>query len=146
MPHLTPREQAYRCFAHAAPWMPLDDLHAQWAAFGRRASTEAATRATSEAFAALAEEREALHAYTHAPQWCRRTGCLVVGLHEGSMDGLRVAAMHWYAAACAPQEHTEQSVEDHGVTHEDVQFLVTCAAHRQPAGEEERNGWEVMQV
>jgi hypothetical protein len=103
MPHLTPREQAYRCFAHAAPWMPLDDLHAQWAAFGRRASTEAATMATSEAFAALAEEREALHAYTHAPQWCRRTGCLVVGLHEGSMDGLRVAAMHWYAAACAPK-------------------------------------------
>ncbi|HEY6540891.1 MAG TPA: hypothetical protein VIZ18_08145 [Ktedonobacteraceae bacterium] len=45
-----------------APWMPLDPLTELWAAFGREATNPAAALAVSRAFAALADEREAVHA------------------------------------------------------------------------------------
>lgn len=44
-----------------APWMPLGPLTELWAAFSREATSREALLATSEAFAALTAEREALH-------------------------------------------------------------------------------------
>ncbi len=124
----TPPEEEHPFFsAQNAPWMPLDELAAVWAAFGCQASTATAARATSEAFAAIAEERAALHTYTTIPtmqrSWTsRRTQ--VVALHQCSIESLMQAATHWFAAACALQESIEQPVQENGVTHEHVQFLV----------------------
>ncbi len=44
-----------------APWMPLGPLTDLWAAFSKEATSREALLAASEAFAALADEREALH-------------------------------------------------------------------------------------
>jgi hypothetical protein len=52
------------------PWMPLGPLTELWAAFGREATNHEALLAASEAFAALAEEREAIrHLNWVAPVW-----------------------------------------------------------------------------
>src|ERR1700680_5048436 len=53
-----------------APWMPLGPLTELWAAFGKEAKSREALLAASAAFAALADEREALHNLNWlAPVW-----------------------------------------------------------------------------
>ncbi len=44
-----------------APWMPLGPLTELWAAFGKEATSREALLAARSAFAALADEREAIH-------------------------------------------------------------------------------------
>lgn len=73
------QHQPQDSFADADPshaWMPLDGLIQLWAAFGNDAcdgpETAAALQATSQAFAALAEERLAFRQYT-----LLRAQCLV---------------------------------------------------------------------
>jgi hypothetical protein len=53
-----------------APWMPLGPLTELWAAFGKEATSREALLAASAAFAALADERQALHNLNWlAPIW-----------------------------------------------------------------------------
>ena len=64
--------------ATVAPWIPLDDVLAQWAAFGRETSSPEQIEAVSHAFAALAFERQALHAsasFTQARHPTYQTQC-----------------------------------------------------------------------
>src|SRR5260370_24746530 len=48
-----------------APWMPLGPLTELWAAFSKQATSREALLAASEAFAALADDRQAIH----NPHW-----------------------------------------------------------------------------
>jgi hypothetical protein len=94
-----------------APWMPLDDVAAGWAAFGREAATAAATKAASEAFAALAEERRALRSVIKAAQGPTPAFSLWSGPFfkcERALEALSDAAMHWLAAAQEVARHANQ--------------------------------------
>ena len=56
--------------AQPAPWMPLGPLTELWAAFGKEATSREALLAAREAFAALADEREAIHTLNWlTPAW-----------------------------------------------------------------------------
>lgn len=108
-----------------APWMPLDPLTELWAAFGREATSPAAALAVSRAFAALADEREAVHALNWlSPAWlpsASRTGAatepsvysLLVG-QEVIIESLSRAAAHWYEATRALLEYAEQPPRSEG--------------------------------
>ncbi len=103
--------------SHNAPWMPLDDIAAVWAAFGREATTAAATRAASEAFAALAEERRALRSVIEAAQGPTPAFSLWSGSffkRERALEALSDAAMHWLAAAQEVAHHANQCALDTG--------------------------------
>jgi hypothetical protein len=96
--------------SHNAPWMPLDDVAAVWAAFGREATT-AATQAASEAFAALAEERRALRSVIETAQGPTLAFSLWSGSfhkRERALEALSDAAMHWLAAAQEVEYHANQ--------------------------------------
>jgi hypothetical protein len=98
-----------------APWMPLDDIAAVWAAFGREATTAAATKAASEAFAALAEERRALRSVIEAAQGPTQEFSLWSGsFHksERALEALSDATMHWLAAAQEVAYHANQCALD----------------------------------
>lgn len=98
-----------------APWMPLDDVAAVWAAFGREAATAAATRAASEAFAALAGERRALRSVIEAAQGATPAFSLWSGPFlkcERALEALSDAAMHWLAAAQEVALHANQYSSD----------------------------------
>ncbi len=93
-----------------APWMPLGPLTQLWAAFGKEATSREALLAASEAFAALADEREAIHNLNWlAPAWLRplqqeRTAPDAAPLslfvtQEVVIGALSRAANHWYEAA-----------------------------------------------
>jgi hypothetical protein len=109
-----------------APWMPLDPLTELWAAFGREATHPAAALAASHAFAALADEREAVHALNWLfPSWLPstpRTGAaaapsvfsLLLG-QEAIIEALSRAAAHWYEATRALLEYAEQPRTCEGV-------------------------------
>ena len=118
------REEDSSLFMEAAAfWIPLDELISLWAAFGREGTTAAATRVTSAAFAALAEEREALHAYIVVEGRSRtKQGIQAVGRHQGSIEALSLAATYWYDMARALEEHSEQCLQGelsyHGVVDE----------------------------
>lgn len=97
--------------APPAPWMPLEPLMDLWAAFGRVASSTEGLRATSQAFAALADERKALHElhqFTPAyfPQrarhgaWDRHTPT-PFETQEVVIASLQQASTHWFEAACS---------------------------------------------
>ena len=123
----TPPEQDRPPCTQNAPWMPLNELADVWAAFGRQTSTATAARATSEAFAAIADERAALHTCimtAHAQRWQTITCTQVVTLHQYSIESLVQAATHWFAAAYALQEYSELLIADDQITHEDAQSLV----------------------
>lgn len=96
----------------AAPWMPLGPLTELWAAFAREATAPDALLAASRAFAALADERDALHALNWlTPSWlpsAPRTDAAadppVLSLlvaQEAVIEALSRAATHWYEAALA---------------------------------------------
>lgn len=98
-----------------APWMPLDALADLWAAFGREISSPAAALATSCAFAALADEREAVHLFNWlAPARGRAGATSETSLYsqllgqESIIEALSRAATHWYDAARALLDVTEQ--------------------------------------
>ena len=107
--------------------MPLDDLVDTWTTFGRCASTADASMATSKAFAAIAEERAALRAYTLTTlETPTRTH--LVGWHQASIESLAQAAIHWFAAACALEEYADQLIADDEITHEEAQLCTTRGA------------------
>ncbi len=96
-----------------APWMPLGPLTELWAAFGREATNPAAALAVSRAFAALADEREAV-----APTWlpsASQPGVAVdppvfslLVAQEAIIEALSQAATHWYEATRALLDYAEQ--------------------------------------
>jgi hypothetical protein len=102
-----------------APWMPLGPLTELWAAFGREATSPEALLAASRAFAALADERDALHTLNWlAPAWlpsAPRTGAAaeptsfsLLMTQEAIIEALSRAATHWYEAARVLVEYAEQ--------------------------------------
>jgi hypothetical protein len=94
-----------------APWIALDEIAAVWAAFAREATTPAAIKAASEAFAALAEERRALRSVIEAAQGPTREFSLWSGSfhkRERALEALSDAAMHWLAAAQEVAYHANQ--------------------------------------
>jgi hypothetical protein len=98
-----------------APWMPLGPLTELWAAFGREATSREALLAASEAFAALAEEREAIHHLNWAaPAWPYKsvaadpTVYSLLVTQEAIIEALSRAATHWYEAAHALVEYAGQ--------------------------------------
>ena len=98
-----------------APWIPLDDIVAVWATFGREATTAAATKAASEAFAALAEERRALRSVIEAAHGPTKDFSLWSGSFyksERALEALSDAAMHWLAAAQEVAYHANQCALD----------------------------------
>lgn len=102
-----------------APWMPLEPLMDLWAAYGREAESVSALRATSAAFAALAEEREALQ---NAMQLAERVNATPAryqqvvqqpdcypshaDAQQSIVEALTRAAQHWYEAALLLAEAT----------------------------------------
>ncbi len=101
--HADPPPTQAAC-AMPPPWMPLDAVLDCWAVFGKATHGSEALRATSAAFVALAEEREALHMANR-----------LADLHGGPLSALgneppflgqqpviellTQAATHWYEAA-----------------------------------------------
>src|SRR5713226_3204684 len=105
--------------APPAPWMPLGSLTDLWAAFGKEATSREALLAASEAFAALADEREALHALNWlAPAWphaFQRENTVadpalfsLFVTQEAVIEALSRAATHWYEAARALVDYAGQ--------------------------------------
>lgn len=89
-------------------WMPLDELAELWAAYGSAARGVEALTATSAAFAALAEEREALHAATllTSIDWRSRVApAFGKPRHflqqQEIIESLSRAAAHWFEAVRA---------------------------------------------
>lgn len=89
-------------------WMPLDELAELWAAYGSAARGVEALTATSAAFAALAEEREALHAATllSRSDWRSRVASTFGKprhflQQQEIIESLSRAAAHWFEAARA---------------------------------------------
>ncbi|HEY6539437.1 MAG TPA: hypothetical protein VIZ18_00790 [Ktedonobacteraceae bacterium] len=106
-----------------APWMPLEPLTELWSAFGREATSPAAVLAASRAFAALADEREAVHilnwlAPARLPVAPQASAIVEASLfsrlvaHEGIIEALSRAATHWYEAARALLDVTDQPSTD----------------------------------
>jgi hypothetical protein len=104
-----------------APWMPLGPLTELWAAFGKEATSREALLAASAAFAALADEREAIHTLNcPVPAWppsSHHTSAAtapasfsLVVMQEAIIDALSRAATHWYEAAHALVEYAGQPV------------------------------------
>jgi hypothetical protein len=102
-----------------APWMPLGPLTELWAAFGREATSPKALLAASSAFAALADEREAIYtlnwlvpARPHSPHHkSAATASASFSLfvtEEAIIEALSRAATHWYEAARALVEYAGQ--------------------------------------
>ncbi len=101
-----------------APWMPLGPLTELWAAFAREATTTDTLLAASRAFAALADERDAVHTLNWlAPTWrpsAPRTGAAgdpssfsLLVTQEAIIEALSQAATHWYEAARTLVEYAE---------------------------------------
>jgi hypothetical protein len=98
-----------------APWMPLGPLTELWAAFGREATNREALLAASEAFAALAEERDAIRQLNWVasarPYKSVASDPSVFSLlvtQEAIIGALSRAATHWYEAAHALVEYAGQ--------------------------------------
>ncbi len=105
--------------AQPAPWMPLGPLTELWAAFGKEATSRQALLAASAAFAALADEREALHNLNWpAPIWPQSAlsrsaaadpaSFSLFVTQEAIIDALSRAAIHWFEAARALVEQAGQ--------------------------------------
>ena len=99
---------------------------ALWAAFGQEAKTASATRATSAAFAALAEEREALHVYNDIIEARHRSakGVQRVGRYQDSIEALSLAADQWYTTACALEDYATQCLQGMEPVQQDLRTLI----------------------
>jgi hypothetical protein len=92
-----------------APWMPLEGLAHLWGGYGQTASHAEAFQAVSAAFAALAEEREAMSLYNGLSERHQRVVASHVldaplhtaTRHQSIIRRLSEAASHWFDAACA---------------------------------------------
>lgn len=95
-----------------APWMPLEPLMELWATYGRSAQSVSALKATSTAFAALAEEREALQSAMRLAERVNATPARYQQVYQPPdqypshavcqqeiVEALTHAAQHWYEAA-----------------------------------------------
>jgi hypothetical protein len=108
-----------------APWLPLDEVMTLWATFSREASSVDTARATSEAFTAVAKEREALHSFTLNQQLHARTPEQAVDLYQIGIDALTLAATHWFEAAYAlAKEATECSTQNDTVMQHTLRMLI----------------------
>lgn len=95
--------------ARPAPWMPLEGLAHLWGAYGQAASHAEAFQAVSAAFAALAEEREAMSLFNGLCDRHQHTAASraldaplhVATRHQSIIARLTQAASHWFDAACA---------------------------------------------
>ena len=95
--------------AGPAPWMPLEGLAHLWGMYGQTASHAEAFQVVSAAFAALAEEREALSLFnglSERHQHLAASHALDAPLHTATrhqsiIARLTEAASHWFEAACA---------------------------------------------
>ncbi|MGH2497749.1 MAG: hypothetical protein ACRDIV_23855 [Ktedonobacteraceae bacterium] len=101
--------------------MPLDELAELWAAYGDAARSVEALTATSAAFAALAEEREALHAVTLLARSDWRSGdapAFGKSRHflqqQEIIECLGLAAAHWFEAARALSNEESTPSSDQG--------------------------------
>ncbi len=112
--------------ASAYSWIPLDELVALWTAFGQEATTASATRATSAAFAALAEEREALHVYNAIIEEQHRSAKGVQGVdrYQDSIEALSLAADQWYTTAYALEEYAAQCIQGKESVQQDLCTLI----------------------
>jgi len=89
--------------------MPLEGLAHLWGAYGQAASHAEAFQAVSAAFAALAEEREALSLFNGLPERQQRVAASnaldaplhLATRHQSIIARLTQAASHWFDAACA---------------------------------------------
>jgi hypothetical protein len=99
--------------------MPLGPLTELWAAFGKEATSRESLLAASSAFAALADEREALHTLNWlAPAWPHSSthksaaadpaSFSLVVTQETIIEALSRAATHWFEAARALVEYAGQ--------------------------------------
>jgi len=91
--------------ADYAPWMPLEGLIQQWAAFAQEATTPFLSKAVSAAFAAFSYEQEAL-AFYHEAQTQHPLGTTsywpsVLEAYEPTLDDLERAIKEWTAVAYA---------------------------------------------
>ena len=116
-------------------WMPLDGLIQLWAAFGNDAcdsSQTAALQATSQAFAALAEERLAFRHYTTI--CARRQQQFPPPLYreQGSpIEALQRAATHWLEVARLLEHYaTHWCQEDEGLQHDLLVLMVDARSQR----------------
>lgn len=118
---LHPEEAPQPSPAPPAPWMPLGPLTELWATFSKDATSRAALLAASHAFAALADEREALHNLNWlAPVWppsfssnsaaADPASFTLFVAQEAIIEALSRAATHWYEAALALVEQAGQPV------------------------------------
>jgi hypothetical protein len=116
-----PEEVPYSPSAPPAPWMPLGPLTELWAAFGREATSRKALLAARSAFAALADEREAIHTLnwltpawplspTHESSVANPAAFSLLVTQEAVIEALNRAATHWYEAARALVEYAGQPV------------------------------------
>ena len=88
--------------AEHAPWMPLEGVIEQWAAFAQAATTPQMSKAVSAAFAALSHEQEALQSYHLADQAdpCHVLACpSVLSSYELTLDELQQGARAWMRVA-----------------------------------------------
>ena len=101
------------------PWMPPGPLTDLWAAFSKEATSREALLAASEAFAALADEREALqtlnwlnpiwpHAFRRESTAANHALFSLFVTQEAVIEALSRAATHWYEAARALFDHAGQ--------------------------------------
>ncbi|MBV9706062.1 MAG: hypothetical protein JO125_01485, partial [Chloroflexi bacterium] len=65
-------DSAVESTSEHAPWMPLEGLIGQWAAFAQEATTPLLSQAISYVFAALSSEQAALQSYHLATQYDQR--------------------------------------------------------------------------
>jgi hypothetical protein len=107
-----------------APWMPLEGLVDLWAAYGKEASSTEEFQATSAAFAALAEEREAFRLNSALHSNRQRLGgssspditLHLTSLHQEILAHLTEAVTHWFEAACALSTEAQMSPTTSQVT------------------------------
>jgi len=101
------------------PWMPPGPLTDLWAAFSKEATSREALLAASEAFAALADEREALqtlnwlnpiwpHAFRRESTAANHALFSLFVTQEAVIEALSRAATHWYEAARALVDYAGQ--------------------------------------
>ena len=89
---MEPAQQDVLSSVIVSAWMPLDGLIEQWGCFGSEATTLPALYATSQAFAALAQEMEALEQRVEIHR--SRQGMDATNL-ESCLDALMQAWQHW---------------------------------------------------
>ncbi len=126
-PILSPHSLEEQPASPPTPWMPLEGLVEQWAAFATATTSACATKAISHAFAAVSEERTALHHSACACQEQRRRAPTKISwgqaLHEQqcAIDALTQAASSWMEAvsvleySLAEGDFSPETISEQGI-------------------------------